>query len=786
MVAVALRASRTASSRGAVGVGAVTDRPTLLAEVERAVDGRGDEAAARAAGALAARSSTRRADPRLAPRISATSRACSSSARCCARGAGRVTAIERHRQRPVVARTSSRACCSPTSSATARAHRHARRLRARRLRRVHRAARRRRPSAACLPARRPGRRLRRSRRSRGSPATATLSPLQEAFQRAPRAPVRLLHARDPDGRRRPARRAGTPTRERDRRHALRPPLPLHRLRADRRRDRAQRRPRRREPGASSLLDAVRAAPGARGARRRRRRLTYARAAATRVARIAGGLGSSASRRRPRGGRARQPARDGRSSTGPPVARRGVRAALLAALRGGARLLRRGLPGAARRSIRRRATRRCSDGAAHPGALDRDDARDALMLYTSGHDRAAEGRAALAPRRPRRRALQALQHGYRHGDRTLGVMPLYHTMGMHSLLAMHLVGGCFVLQARWDPERGARADRARADHLAVPRADALPRPRSTHPSGCASATSRRVRALGYAGAAMTSRARRALRRVSRRRCSSTTTARPRSTRSRSAATRRAKPGCAGRPVAQHAAAARADDGEICAHLALATRRSPATGTGPTPTRRRSATAGTTPATSATSTRTATSGSTAGVDDMIISGGENIHPLEVEDVLARHPGVREVAVIGAPDDRLGPARRRGRRRRRRRAEELDAHCLASDARPLQAPARVPVRRRRSRRARQGRSCAGCCATRRRPRERVRRFRVEHDADAAWRRSRSTCPGKFNRVSMPARDQLAQRLRRARPRRRGAVRRAHGRRRRVHGRRRHRRAS
>ena len=31
------------------------------------------------------------------------------------------------------------------------------------------------------------------------------------------------------------------------------------------------------------------------------------------------------------------------------------------------------------------------------------------------------------------------------------MPLYHTMGIHSLLAMHLVGGCYVPQARWDPE-----------------------------------------------------------------------------------------------------------------------------------------------------------------------------------------------------------------------------------------------------------------------------------------------------------------------------------------------
>jgi len=41
----------------------------------------------------------------------------------------------------------------------------------------------------------------------------------------------------------------------------------------------------------------------------------------------------------------------------------------------------------------------------------------------------------------------------------------------------------------------------------------------------------------------------------------------------------------------------------------------------------------------------------VDDMIISGGENIHPLEVEDVLAKHPKVHEVAVIGEEDERWG---------------------------------------------------------------------------------------------------------------------------------------
>lgn len=41
----------------------------------------------------------------------------------------------------------------------------------------------------------------------------------------------------------------------------------------------------------------------------------------------------------------------------------------------------------------------------------------------------------------------------------------------------------------------------------------------------------------------------------------------------------------------------------------------------------------------------------VDDMIISGGENIHPLEVEDVLATHPDVEEVTVVGIPDSRWG---------------------------------------------------------------------------------------------------------------------------------------
>jgi long-chain acyl-CoA synthetase len=39
------------------------------------------------------------------------------------------------------------------------------------------------------------------------------------------------------------------------------------------------------------------------------------------------------------------------------------------------------------------------------------------------------------------------------------------------------------------------------------------------------------------------------------------------------------------------------------------------------------------------------------DMIISGGENIYPRAIEQVLARHPMVADVAVIGVPDSRWG---------------------------------------------------------------------------------------------------------------------------------------
>jgi fatty-acyl-CoA synthase len=40
-----------------------------------------------------------------------------------------------------------------------------------------------------------------------------------------------------------------------------------------------------------------------------------------------------------------------------------------------------------------------------------------------------------------------------------------------------------------------------------------------------------------------------------------------------------------------------------------------------------------------------------DDMIVSGGENVFPGEVEELLAGHPGIEEVAVVGSPDQDFG---------------------------------------------------------------------------------------------------------------------------------------
>jgi 2-furoate---CoA ligase len=318
----------------------------------------------------------------------------------------------------------------------------------------------------------------------------------------------------------------------------------------------------------------------------------------------------------------------------------------------------------------------------PGALDSDEREPSLMLYTSG----TTGRPKGVPRSHRADRAgglsQALQHGLAFGDRTLGVMPLYHTMGLHSAVAMTLVGGCFVSQARWNVER-ALALIAEERLTSLYLAPTLFHDLVTH-------ADRRltIDAAAYAGAAMTS--------ALVGRCVDTFT--PRSFVNHYGSTeiytfsvhrdQAAKPGCAGRAsvnarlrlVAADDAAqpddvvAPGEEGQIICRM-----DSDEAFTGYW---RR-------PDADAKAIRsgwyfTGDVGRTdedgdlwivGRVDDMIISGGENIHPLEVEDALARHPNVLEAAVVGAPDDRWG-----------RRvvayvvapgttADELDAHCLGS---------------------------------------------------------------------------------------------------------------
>jgi 2-furoate---CoA ligase len=313
-----------------------------------------------------------------------------------------------------------------------------------------------------------------------------------------------------------------------------------------------------------------------------------------------------------------------------------------------------------------------DGAEHPGTLDRDERETSLILYTSG----TTGRPKGVPRSHRSDRAgglsQTLQHRYLPGDRTLGVMPLYHTMGIHSLLAMHLVGGCFVFLPRWEAADALRLiERERITSLYL--APTLFHDLVHHPELARFDVSS-VRALGYAGAAMPSGLVERCVEVFEPEVFVNHYGSTEIYTFSIGADQEAKPGCAGR-AAVNARLRLGDAGEILCHMSSDEAFS---------------TYWNRPDADEKAIRDGWyhTGDVGRVDedgdlwiegrldDMIISGGENIHPLEVEDVLARHPAVSEVAVIGAADDRLG---------QRVVAvlvatteitfEELDAHCLAT---------------------------------------------------------------------------------------------------------------
>ncbi|HLF47957.1 MAG TPA: class I adenylate-forming enzyme family protein, partial [Methylomirabilota bacterium] len=123
----------------------------------------------------------------------------------------------------------------------------------------------------------------------------------------------------------------------------------------------------------------------------------------------------------------------------------------------------------------------------------------LFLYTSG----TTGRPKGVPRTHRNHHAGALAHviqcGYQWGERTLGVMPLYHTMGIHSLTSMAAVNGCFVCQADWSADAALsliEAERVTALYLIPTLYHEL-----VHSAGFSSEKAASVTKLAYAGAPM---------------------------------------------------------------------------------------------------------------------------------------------------------------------------------------------------------------------------------------------------------------------------------------------
>jgi 2-furoate---CoA ligase len=320
----------------------------------------------------------------------------------------------------------------------------------------------------------------------------------------------------------------------------------------------------------------------------------------------------------------------------------------------------------------------------------------LMLYTSGTTAKPKG----VPRRHRAERMAALAHVaqnlYGNGECTLGVMPLYHTMGVRSLLAMSLIGGTFVCLPRFDAARALELIEAeRVSNLYL--VPTLYHDVVHHPRFAGSDVSS-VRKLGFAGAPMTdgllgklTEAFRPELFVNHYGSSEIYTF----TLNQKAA---AKPGCAGKAglnqlirVVRLGAASAAElarpgeEGEI---VALAASDEAFEGYW-----RR-------PEADAKSLRdgwyfTGDTGYfdedgdlfvTGRVDDMIITGGENVSPVDIESCLSLHPAVSEVAVVGLPDERWGKiVVAFVQRASTVTAEELDRHCKVSGLANFKRPRR-----------------------------------------------------------------------------------------------------
>jgi 2-furoate---CoA ligase len=318
----------------------------------------------------------------------------------------------------------------------------------------------------------------------------------------------------------------------------------------------------------------------------------------------------------------------------------------------------------------------------------------VMLYTSGTTSRPKG----VPRRHQAERAASVAHVaqnlYRRGERTLGVMPLYHTMGVRSLIAMSLIGGTFVCLPRFDAKRALDliASEGITNLYLVPTLyhDLV------HCEAFARSDISSVRKLGFAGASMTDGLLQKL----------AETFRPELFVNHYGSSEiytftidqeaPAKPGSAGKAginqqvkvvklnaTSVSETAAVGEEGEVVALLAGDEsfegywRR---------------------PDADARALRegwyfTGDTGYvdadgdlfvTGRVDDMIITGGENVSPVEIESCLSLHPAVLEVAVVGLPDERWGKIVTAFVKRSHPVSEqELDRHCretgLAAFKRP-----------------------------------------------------------------------------------------------------------
>jgi 2-furoate---CoA ligase len=320
----------------------------------------------------------------------------------------------------------------------------------------------------------------------------------------------------------------------------------------------------------------------------------------------------------------------------------------------------------------------------------------IMLYTSGTTSRPKG----VPRRHRAERAAAIAHVaqnlYGRNERTLGGMPLYHTMGVRSLLAMSLIGGTFICLPRYDSRQALaliEAEQITNLYLVPTLYHELVHHEAFGRTNVAS-----VRKLGFAGAAITAGLLKKLDAafrpdlfVNHYGSSEIYTF----TIDQNAP---AKPGSAGKAgINQHIRVVRigarsvaelaaiGEEGEIIALLAGDEafegywRR---------------------PEADAKALRegwyfTGDTGFvdadgdlfvTGRVDDMIITGGENVSPVEIESCLSLHAAVSEVAVVGLADEKWGKVVAAFIKRDRPVSEaELEQFCRASGLADFKRPRR-----------------------------------------------------------------------------------------------------